>query len=90
MNTPVKYVKSFCKGQITIPKEIRDSFGIGDEFWLRLSINEGRIIAEPVERETNRQDFKNKLLKIKGNWFVPAEYSNNRKQVEKQIRERTS
>jgi AbrB family looped-hinge helix DNA binding protein len=50
MNT-VGYVKSFSKGQITIPKEVREVLGIGDEFWLKLSIENGKIVAEPVERE---------------------------------------
>jgi len=85
MNTPVKYIKSFCKGQITVPKEFRDILGIEDEFWMRLYLNDGKIIVEPIEKEANKKNFKNKLLKLKGDWFSSSEYARNRQQVEKQI-----
>jgi len=36
-----KYIKSFSKGQITIPKEMRYGNGLGDVFWLKLYIQDG-------------------------------------------------
>src|SRR5919205_520824 len=56
MNT-TRFIKSFSKGQITIPKEFRDLFGIGDEFWLKLSVEDGKLVAEPVERDKTRGDY---------------------------------
>ena len=89
MKPQVKYVKSFSKGQITIPKEFRQTFGMTDEFWLRLYIDEGKIIAEPIEREKDKKEYKVKLLEIKGRWFSDAEQIRNRQQVEKQIAKRS-
>lgn len=88
MKPQVKYVKSFSKGQITIPKEFREVFGMTEEFWLRLYIAEGKIIAEPVEREKNKKEYSDKLLKIKGKWFSIDDIIKNRQQVEKQIAKR--
>ena len=87
MNT-ISYVKSFSKGQITIPKEVREVLGIGDEFWLKLSIENGKIVAEPVESEKDKTSFAKQLLAIKGDWFNPDEIMENREQLEKQLRER--
>lgn len=89
MNTNVKYVKSFSKGQITIPKEFRNLLGAQDEFWLRLYIDEGKIIAEPVERKKDQSLYKKRLLKIKGNWFNSAEIVQNRQQIERQLQKRS-
>lgn len=80
MNT-VRFVKSFSKGQITIPKEIRDTLGITHEFWLKLSTQNGRIIAEPVEKTTTNEAYRKKLLTIKGGWLSLKEYKENRKQL---------
>lgn len=87
MNT-VRFVKSFSKGQITIPKDLRDALGIVNEFWLKLYIQNGKIIAEPVEQEKNKADYAKKLLNIKGDWFNSDEARRNREQVEKQMDER--
>ena len=83
-----RYIKSFSKGQITIPKEFREFFGIGEEFWLKLSIHNGKIVAEPMEKETNKKNYKVKLLGIKGVWINPSEIIRNRTQIEKQIASR--
>jgi len=84
----VKYVKSFSHGQITIPKEFRDLFGIQDEFWLKLTVDNNKIIAEPVESKVDKKSYQKKLLSIKGDWINPEELKRNREQMEKQIRER--
>ena len=84
----VGYIKSFSKGQITIPKTIRKTLGIGDDFWLKLYINDGKIIAEPVERETNQNEYLKKVLSITGKGFDPEEIRKNRREVEKQLAKR--
>ena len=88
MNT-VRFVKSFSKGQITIPKDLRNALGVVDEFWLKLSIQNGKIIGEPVEKEKDKADYAKRLLNIKGKWFDPQDVKKNRLQVEKQIKERS-
>ena len=88
MNT-VRFVKSFSRGQITIPKDIRDWLGISEEFWLKLSVQEGKIIAEPAEEKTNKSVYAKKLLKLKGDWLNLAEIEKNRNQIETQINKRT-
>ena len=84
MNT-VGYIKSFSKGQITIPKEVRKALGIGDTFWLRLTIDNGRIVAEPVREKISDTSYLQTLTSIKGSWIVPEELENNRKAIEKRM-----
>lgn len=84
MNT-VRFVKSFSKGQITIPKEFRDVLGIVNEFWLKLYLENGKIIAEPVEKETSPTAYLKTLEGIKGDWFSLNEYKETRKGVEDRL-----
>lgn len=87
MNT-VRFVKSFSKGQITIPKEVREALGIVDEFWLKLYIQNGRIIAEPIEDEAkvNKEEYLKKIMSIKRSWDLTNEIKRNREQVEKRLK----
>lgn len=87
MNT-VRFVKSFNKGQLTLPKQIRDYLGIGEEFWLRLYVKDGKIIAEPIPEEKDKDEYAKKLLNMKTDWFDIKEFKKNRKQIEKQIKKR--
>ena len=81
----VTYIKSFSKGQITVPKDIRESLGISDEFWLKMYVDAGKIIAEPVEKKKDVLSFQKKLLAIKGRWINAKEIVRNRKQVDRKI-----
>ena len=79
-----QYVKSFSKGQITIPKKYRDILGLGDIFWLKLNVDQNKIIAEPlIEKST--KNYPKKLLKIKSAWFSEEEIVKNRKNVESRL-----
>lgn len=84
----VQFIKSFSKGQITIPKTIRDQLGMQDDFWLKLTTWEGKIIAEPIEKSGDKTQYKKKLLCIKGNWFDPKEQARNKQQIEKHLTKR--
>lgn len=88
MNT-IRFVKSFSKGQITIPKEIRDTLGIANEFWLKVYVDDRKIIAEPVDdkRRINRKDYLKVVMGIKGSWDLAKEIKNNRKQLEERFKE---
>ncbi len=87
MNT-VRFVKSFSKGQITIPKEIRASLSLTDEFWLKLYTQNGRIIAEPIEFEKNvdKKEYLKKIMSIKGSWDLTNEIRRNREELEKRLK----
>lgn len=80
-----KYIKSFSNGQITVPKEFREYLGLGDVFWLKLSIEQNKIVAEPVVDEYKTTNYSKNLLKIKGNWLIKDEWKQNRKQVERRL-----
>jgi AbrB family looped-hinge helix DNA binding protein len=89
MNNTIKYIKSFSNGQVTIPKDIRENLGIGDNFWLKVSIAEGKIIAEPLENNQNKKSYKQSLLDIKSTLDLEGQVKNNRTQVERQIANRS-
>ena len=90
MNNKIKYIKSFSKGQITIPKEFRDMFGLGDNFWLKVFVDKGRIVAEPTEKVRKKQDdYLQKILKIKGDWFSEKEWQNTRKEIEQRLKKQS-
>lgn len=77
----IKYIKSFSQGQITIPKEVRDEFGLGLEFWLRLRLMNKQIILEPVEKKVSRKDYAQTLLEIDGSWFDMKDYKKMRQEI---------
>lgn len=81
----VKYIKSFSKGQITIPKDLRKALGMVDEFWLKLYLQDGKIIAEPME-DNNKENYKKTLLSIKSTIDLEPEISANRAQMEKRFK----
>lgn len=89
MNT-VRYVKSFSKGQITIPKQIRDEFGMENDFWLKLYTQEGKIIAEPIEeKKMDKREWRKILLTLKTDWFdegVEAEIYKSRQEIEDRLK----
>jgi len=82
------FIKSFSKGQITIPKKIRDSMGLSSDFWLKVSTDNGKIIAEPVEEEwdRNKQEWKKSLLKMKPIDIDLEEIKRNREEIEDRLR----
>ncbi len=81
-----RFVKSFSKGQITIPKAFREKLGLGDVFWLRLRLEGGKIVAEPVREGRSTEHYHKRLLKIKGKWFKSKEWQEVRKEFAKRIR----
>lgn len=85
-NNVQKYIKSFSKGQITVPKEIREALGIGDTFWLKVYLNQDKIIAEPVESASKDLNYAEKLLEVEGKWFSETEIKKTRKQIEKRLK----
>jgi bifunctional DNA-binding transcriptional regulator/antitoxin component of YhaV-PrlF toxin-antitoxin module len=80
-----KYIKSFSKGQITVPKDFRDYLGLGEDFWLKLYVDQNKIIAEPVENSYSVGDYSEDLLSIKGNWYSEEDTQLVRDELEARI-----
>jgi len=77
-----RYVKSFSQGQITIPKEFRNKLELGNDFWLKLTLKEDRIIAKPAGKlKSSSPDYPKKLLKIKGGWFNLKDWQKVRDEI---------
>ncbi|MBI2008184.1 AbrB/MazE/SpoVT family DNA-binding domain-containing protein [Candidatus Amesbacteria bacterium] len=80
------YSQSFSQGQITIPKSFRTQLGLGDKFWLKMILDQNRIILEPALPYSSKTDSLQKLLAIKGDWLDEKELKRNRQQVEKRFK----
>lgn len=79
-----KYIKSFSKGQITIPKEYRNFLNLGDIFWLRLNLDQDKITLEPIVEDAIK-NYPNDLLGIKSDWFSENEITKNRKDIKNRL-----
>ena len=85
MNT-VTFIKSFNKGQITVPKKMRQALDLSDEFWLKLSLDadQKKIIVEPMyEEKISGEEYLKKIQKIKGGWFNLQDAALIRKEIAK-------
>ncbi len=79
------FIKSFSKGQITIPKVFRDRLGIRDDFWLKMAIDGNKLIAEPVSDAIRPKNVADKLLKVKGDWFNLSDWKKTRAEVSRRL-----
>jgi AbrB family looped-hinge helix DNA binding protein len=50
-------IKTTSKGQITLPKAVRDQLGVSVATYLSTSIQDGKIILVPVKLEPNYRSF---------------------------------
>jgi AbrB family looped-hinge helix DNA binding protein len=71
----IKYIKSFSRGQITIPKEIREILGVPEEFWMKIFIDDGKVILEPERTIKSRDDYLKSLVSMKTDWFSDEDQS---------------
>lgn len=85
------FIKSFSKGQITIPKKIRDSIGLSSDFWLKVTVDDGKIIAEPIEekKDKNKLLWRKNLLKMKSIDIDLNEIKRNREEIENRLRKQS-
>lgn len=80
----VKFIKSFSRGQITIPKDIREKLGVPEEFWMKIFVDNGKIIVEPVhngsassqqsehlygEKKLTKDEYLKILSSVNTDWF---------------------
>lgn len=54
MANEIKKIKVTSKGQITIPREIRDKLEIKNGMYLRGYIKEGNIVLKPLPNNSNK------------------------------------
>ena len=54
MNTYTTYGQTFSKGQLTIPKKIRELYGLGVDFAYKIIATDKKIIIEP--QDVNSQE----------------------------------
>lgn len=79
MKNKIFYIKSYSKGQFTLPKEVREEFNLGDDFWLELTVDGNKMIvkkAEPMDRvrEPVTSDYVTKIQKINGSWSLQEDW----------------
>ncbi|MEK9149569.1 MAG: AbrB/MazE/SpoVT family DNA-binding domain-containing protein [Candidatus Desantisbacteria bacterium] len=65
MNNLVTYGQTFSKGQLSIPKNIRDYYCLGENFAYKMTHQEDRIIIEPQEKKSKKGNLASALAKIK-------------------------
>ncbi len=97
-----QFVKPYSKGQITIPLEFRKFLGINEDTWLHLSIQGGKIVIEPVNKDeldkegysigkdqnptVDQEKYKSIVSDVKGKYGEKIVEENER--VRKEIEER--
>lgn len=73
MDNLTTYGQTFSKGQLTIPKKIRDHYGLGENFAYKITHQNKKIIIEPQDRP-KKQDLAAALAKIKEPLFSEEDY----------------
>lgn len=93
-----KFIKPFSRGQVTIPKTYRDYLGIDEESWLKVSLQNKKILLQPVKSirvkesrvakaKIDLNTYRENILKIKGAWFGEKEFKDFKK-MRREIEER--
>ena len=78
MDNQVFYGQTFSKGQLTIPKKIRDRYFLGDNFSYKMTLKDGSILIEPQisDSQTSKKDLSSVLKKINKPIFTDKDYQN--------------
>ena len=94
-----QFVRSYSRGQITIPQEFREYLGISSGDWLFLTIKDGCLVMMPIKEEKIMEkrppmvepkiSFKDylKVLSAAKGAFGP-EIEKEYKQISKEVEER--
>lgn len=54
------------KGQVTIPKRMRDAAGLKPGSKVESEYRDGKVILTPVRKATGKSDFRRRLEKVRG------------------------
>lgn len=76
------YVKTFSKGQLTIPKKVRSHLNMPDESWVRISVQNNGLLIEPVNSVFNREEYLKRITTMKGGWYSWEEHEKFRKNLD--------
>jgi len=74
MNNLATYGQTFSKGQLTIPKKIREYYGLGENFAYKITPYEDKIVIEPQEKKSKKTTLSQVLAKIKEPIFTDQDY----------------
>lgn len=74
MNNLTTYGQTFSNGQLTIPKKIRDYYGLGANFAYKITPHEDKIIIEPQDKKSTKTTLSQVLAKIKEPIFTDQDY----------------
>jgi len=65
------FVKTFSRGAMTIPKKVRDNWGVTGDVWLELSYEDNQLTVRPVSKAVNslwtKEDEKSRM-KARKDW----------------------
>jgi bifunctional DNA-binding transcriptional regulator/antitoxin component of YhaV-PrlF toxin-antitoxin module len=90
MNNQVFYGQTFSKGQLTIPKKIRDFYSLGDNFSYKITHQDRKIIVEP-QQQTNlamtNDSFVKFVSSMDTSWYDDSDYKDYLKS-KKQLKNR--
>lgn len=75
------FVKSFSHGQITIPKVFRDKLGLEENFWLKMELDNDRLVVEPVLDQPKVKKQAARLLTVRGDWFDMSDWKKTRREI---------
>lgn len=82
----VKFIKSFSRGQITIPKDIRATLGVPEEFWMKIFVDAGRLVVEPVQTKKLKGNYLKSLLTMKTDWYSESDAKEVRNEIEEHVK----
>lgn len=93
-NLPEEYIKPISRGQVTIPKNYRDAYGIDQNTWLRVVGDQNRILLYPQDKtalgKKKLADYKQQIKKIDGSWWTGADEMlrlKGRQQIEDRLKD---
>ena len=87
MKNKTFYIKSYSKGQFTLPKEVRDALALGEDFWLEMTIEGNKMIltkATPMDRvrEPVTAEYIAKIQKLDGSWALNDDWEKIRQEFD--------
>lgn len=80
----VTRTKSNDKGQVTIPKKIRDYLGIKTNITLILSIYDNSLLISPLKKSTSSEKatYLKTLQKTQGSWSGESSFEAKKRKLE--------
>jgi len=74
MDNLTSYGKTYSNGQLTIPKNLRDYYGLGINFAFKIRPYQGNFLIEPQDKKSKKSTLSQVLAKIKEPIFTDQDY----------------